>query len=100
MNIIIKPKLKEYLESKRLDSITVDIIKKRSNCCAVGTPKATEGAPSDKELGSYTLYLKDDIKFYVDRDAPILNDELIFDYNKLFMLSMIEVHGIDFERML
>jgi hypothetical protein len=100
MNIIMTPKLVDYLSSINEQSVTVDIIKKRSNCCAVGTPKAIKGVPFTEKVDLYNVYSLGDYTFYIDKEAPIINDSLTFDYNSMFMLKMIEVHGIDFTRML
>lgn len=98
MTIQFSDQLLRHLQETHKTCLTVKLVKKRNNCCAIGVPKVTTQVP--KAIEKYhVIETQEGITVYVDQSATLTNDTLTFDYTKLFLMEMIEVHGVYVERL-
>lgn len=99
MTIIITAAMRDYLKKKNNDTITIPIVKKRGNCCAIGIPAPYLGVPK-KRPERFDCHQYDGYTIYIDQRASVIDDQITIDFSRMLMFEMIEVHGLDINRML
>lgn len=99
MTFSITAPMRAYLKGKNSTTITIPIVKKRGNCCAIGVPAPYLGAPK-KHPERFDCHQYEDYTIYIDQRAVASDDHITIDYSRMLLLEMIEVHGLDINRML
>lgn len=90
MKIVITDKVREYMETKGLKIITLNIIQTRACCGTSISPSVEHIKPTS--LADYNHYNLNDIDVYIDKVTPA--DELIFVLKSFLALKYIDVQGI------